>query len=47
MRTNEKGQVLIDLDVKTEMKYHCGFWCVPVSVLKEHKIIVIRHNKKQ
>ena len=42
MRTNEKGQVLVDLDLESEMEYHNGYWCVPVSVLKKHNIIVVR-----
>ncbi len=45
MKTNIKGQVLIDLEVETEMEYHNGFWCVPVTVLRGHNIIVVRKHK--
>ena len=46
MKTNVKGQVLITLDRETEMEYHNGFWCVPVSVLRGHNIIVTTINSK-
>ncbi len=47
MKTNNKGQVLIDLDVETEMEYHNGFWCVPISVLRGHNIIIVRKSHKE